>query len=166
MITFRDKMRAALTFLIALLVFSITPLSAQEMPGYGPSFTCGLTAAYVFLNKAGHHVPYGELMRQFQDQAAPDSLLAIKNVLAEHGCATIGVKTDADFFLSNKGPAIVHLQLSGYSPRPENHFTYLVGASRQTGAEVLDPVFNVRAAAYISWGTFSQSFQGSALVLK
>jgi ABC-type bacteriocin/lantibiotic exporter with double-glycine peptidase domain len=125
-----------------------------------------LNASYIFLNRTGHHEPYEQLAREFASQPVPDSMLAIRNVLEQNGCATIGVKADPDFFLDNKGPAIVHLQLSGYSLHPEDHFSFLVGASRQTGVEVLDPVFNVKAAAYITWLTFAQSYQGAALILK
>ena len=158
----------ALHRLIALawILLSLSNIRAEESPDEGPGYSCGLNATYIFLNRAGHHVPYADLAHDFANQNPPDSLLAIKNVLEKHGCATVGVKTDADFFLNNQGPAIVHLQLSGYSARPEDHFTYLVSASRQTGAEVLDPVFNVKNAAHISWLTFSQTYQGVALILK
>ena len=149
-----------------LLVASVEILRAQEAIDSAPGYTCGLNAAYIFLNKTGHHVPYDDLARELKIQSQPDSMLAIKNVLQAHGCATIGVKTDPDFFLDNKGPAIVHLQLSGYSLHPEDHFSCLISASRQTGAEVLDPIFNVKQAAYITWLTFSQSYQGAALILK
>jgi hypothetical protein len=62
---------------------------------YNPSaagrggFVCGLNAAYIFLNRAGRHVDYAELEREFQEQHPPDSLLAIKSVLALHGCRTV-----------------------------------------------------------------------------
>lgn len=102
----------------------------------------------------------------FAAQNPPDSILAIKNVLNEHGCATVGVKTNVDFFLDNKGPAIVYLQLSGFGPVSENHFSFLVGASPQTGAEFLDPIFDVQKPSFISWGTFSRAYQGTALILK
>lgn len=151
---------------VALALASVPMLRGQEAPPSAPGYSCGLNASYIFLNRTGHHVPYEELARELGSQSQPDSMLAIKKVLDLHGCATMGVKTDADFFLQNKGPAIVHLQLSGYSFHPENHFTCLVGASRQTGAEVLDPVFNVKAAAHLTWLTFSQSYQGAALILK
>jgi ABC-type bacteriocin/lantibiotic exporter with double-glycine peptidase domain len=153
-------------FAAALFIASFAMSRAQEAADDPPSFTCGLNAAYIFLNKTGHHVPYDELTQDFKKQNPPDSLLAIKNVLGEHDCATVGVKTDADYFLNNRGPAIIHLQLVGYSARPENHFTYLVGATRQTGVEVLDPVFNVKTSSHISWMTFAQSYQGAALILK
>ena len=153
-------------FTPAWFIASFAMTLAKETTDDPPSFSCGLNAAYIFLNKTGHHVPYDELARDFKKQNPPDSLLAIKNVLEEHGCATVGVKTGADYFLNNKGPAIIHLQLVGYSARPENHFTYLVGATQQTGVEVLDPVFNVKASSHISWMTFAQSYQGAALILK
>jgi len=151
---------------VVLGLASFAMLRGQDATAAAPGYSCGLNASYIFLNRTGHHVPYEKLAREMGSQSQPDSMLAIKKVLAEHGCETVGVKTNADFFLQNKGPAIVHLQLSGYSFHPEDHFTYLVGASRQTGAEVLDPVFNVKTAAYISWLTFSQSYQGAALILK
>lgn len=151
---------------LALALAGFATLRGLDAPTNAPGYSCGLNASYIFLNRTGHHADYEELAREFASQPQPDSMLAIKKVLEAHGCATEGVKTDADFFLQNKGPAIVHLQLSGYSYRPENHFSCLVGASRQTGAEVLDPVFNVKAAAHISWLTFSQSYQGAALILK
>ncbi len=151
---------------VALALAGFAMLRGQEPRADAPGYSCGLNASYIFLNQTGHHADYEELAREFAGQSQPDSMLAIKNVLEAHGCSTEGVKTDADFFLRNKGPAIVHLQLSGYSFHPENHFSCLVGASRQTGAEMLDPVFNVKAAAHISWLTFSQSYQGAALILK
>jgi len=140
--------------------------SGQDAAPENRSFTCGLNAAYIFLNKSGHHTAYAELLREFGNQSPPDSLLAIKYVLEEHGCATVGIKADADFFLKNKGPAIVYLQLSGFGPRSENHFSYLVGADRENGAELLDPIFNVKAASFIAWNSFSKSYQGIALILK
>lgn len=53
-------------------------LRAQEP---SPSFTCGLNAAYIYLNRTGHHVAYSELEMEFSRQNPPDSLLAIKNIL-------------------------------------------------------------------------------------
>jgi len=151
---------------VALMTASQGFLRGQEPWDEAPGYTCGLNASYLFLNRTGHHVPYDQLAQELGSQPEPDSMLAIKQVLEKHGCETVGVKTDADFFLDNKGPAIVHLQLAGYSARPEDHFSCLVGASRQTGAEVLDPVFNVKMPAHISWLTFSKSYQGAALILK
>jgi ABC-type bacteriocin/lantibiotic exporter with double-glycine peptidase domain len=127
-------------------------------------FACGLNAAYIFLNRTGHHVAYDQLVREFSEQKAPDSLLAIKAVLARHGCATVGIKADAGYFLDNPGPAIVYLELSGYTRRSENHFAYLVGASRQGGAELLDPIFDLNEASYLTWDSFSRSYQGYALI--
>ena len=150
------------TFLFGLLGL----LQGQDVPAEGPTFTCGLNAAYILLNKTGHHASYANLLRDFKNQNPPDSLLAIKNVLEEHGCATVGIKADADFFLNNKGPAIVYLQLSGFAPTNENHFSYLVSANRQTGAELLDPIFDVKEASFLTWDTFSRSYQGMALILK
>jgi ABC-type bacteriocin/lantibiotic exporter with double-glycine peptidase domain len=141
-------------------------LPAQEIPVAVPSFTCGLNAAYMLLNKTGHHAAYAELLRDFEKQNPPDTLLAIKQVLENHGCATVGIKTNADYFLNAKGPAIVYLQLLGLSTVPENHFSFLIGASRQTGVELLDPIFNVNSASYLTWDTFCRSFQGKALILK
>jgi ABC-type bacteriocin/lantibiotic exporter with double-glycine peptidase domain len=158
-------MRTAI--LLFLMAWAVSPkLPGQTVPDEGPAFSCGLNAAYIFLNKTGHHAPYAELLREFGEQDAPDSLLAIKNVLGMHGCDTVGVKADADFFLANKGPAIVHLQLSGYSRQPENHFSFLVAANKQTGAEFLDPVFSAQAPSFVTWVNFQQSYQGSALILK
>ena len=142
-------------FLIFLAALAVAPVvRAQSVPNEGPAFSCGLNAAYIFLNKTGHHTPYAQLQREFSEQETPDSLLAIKNVLQMHGCETVGVKTDADFLLANKGPAIVHLQLSGYSRQPENHFSYLVAVNKQTGAEFLDPVFCARTPSFVTWVNF------------
>jgi ABC-type bacteriocin/lantibiotic exporter with double-glycine peptidase domain len=150
-------------FLLGLCFLGIPAVRAQDAPSTA-GFSCGLNAAYIFLNRAGHHANYDELVSDFAAQPSPDSLLAIKNVLEKHGCKTIGIKTDADFFLANKGPAIVFLQLYGYSSKSENHFSYLVGASRQEGAEFLDPIFQLRAASFISWDAFSRAYQGIALI--
>jgi ABC-type bacteriocin/lantibiotic exporter with double-glycine peptidase domain len=153
--------------LIFVVVLASSLLSrGQFVPNEGPVYSCGLNAAYIFLNKAGHHAPYDELMHDFGEQPVPDSLLAIKSVLQKHGCETLGVKADADFFLTNKKPAIVHLQLSGYSLKPESHFSYLVGVDKQIGAELLDPVFSLQAPSIVSWVTFVQSYDGSALIPK
>jgi len=137
---------------------------AEAPPEQRGGFACGLNAAYIFLNRAGHHVAYEELVREFLEQQAPDSLLAIKTVLARHGCGTVGIKVDVGYFLDNPGPAIVYLQLSGYTRRSENHFAYLVGASRQGGAELLDPIFDLKAASYLTWDSFARSYQGYALI--
>jgi ABC-type bacteriocin/lantibiotic exporter with double-glycine peptidase domain len=151
---------------ITLLFLTLGVLPGQDIPKEEGVFTCGLNAAYLFLNKTGHHAAYASLLEDFKKQNPPDSLLAIKNVLEKHGCATMGIKTDADYFLDNKGPAIVYLQLSGFGPRSENHFSLLVDANRQDGAKLLDPIFNVNSASFITWGTFSKSYQGMALILK
>ncbi len=137
---------------------------AQDAPEQKGGFICGLNAAYIFLNRSGHHVAYEELVQDFTAQKLPDSLLAIKNVLEKHGCRTVGVKTDASFFLTNPHPAIVYLQLYGFSRQNEDHFSYLVSASRQTGAKFLDPIFNLNAASYVTWDTFSRIYQGFALI--
>jgi ABC-type bacteriocin/lantibiotic exporter with double-glycine peptidase domain len=151
---------------LALLATCAGTLRAEDYPQEGPSFTCGINAAYLFLEKAGHHTAYDELLRDFENQNPPDSLLAIKKVLEDHGCATLGIKTDADYFLDGKKPAIVYLQLSGIGVVAENHFSFLVGANRQRGVELLDPIFNVDAPSRLTWDTFCRSFQGMALVLK
>jgi ABC-type bacteriocin/lantibiotic exporter with double-glycine peptidase domain len=127
-------------------------------------FACGLSAAYIFLNRAGHHADYGQLEREFQAQHPPDSLLAIRNILGMHGCRTSGIKVDADYFLENHGPAIVLLQLGGYGRQSENHFSYLSGASRPGGAVLLDPVFDFNQPCGLTWDHFSRIFQGVALV--
>ena len=137
---------------------------AEAPPEQKGGFACGLNAAYIFLNRAGHHVAYEELVREFLEQQAPDSLLAIKAVLARHGCMTVGVQADAAYFLDNHGPAIVYLQLSGYTRRSANHFAYLVGASRQGGAELLDPIFDLNEASFLTWDSFTRSYQGYALI--
>ena len=137
---------------------------ADGAPEQSGGFACGLNATYIFLNRAGHHVEYNDLVREFLEQKTPDSLLAIKAVLARHGCATVGIKADAGYFLGKPGPAIVYLQLSGYTRRSENHFAYLVGASRQGGAELLDPIFDLNAASYLTWDSFTRSYQGYALI--
>lgn len=137
---------------------------AEAPPEQKGGFTCGLNAAYIFLNRAGHHADYQELVREFQAQKPPDSMLAIRNVLRKHGCPTVGIKAGADYFLGNPGPAIVYLQISGYSRQCDNHFAYLVGASRPGGAKLLDPVFNIDGAAWLTWDVFARSYQGFALV--
>lgn len=155
-------MRAILlTLILAAPAFVCRADVAPEQKG---GFACGLSATYIFLNRAGHHVAYDDLVREFLEQKTPDSLLAIKAVLARHGCATVGIKADAGYFLDNPGPAIVYLQLSGYTRRSENHFAYLVGASRQGGAELLDPIFDLNEASYLTWDSFSRSYQGYALI--
>ena len=96
-------------------------------PAAAPGYSCGLNASEYFSQPdGGITCPTRNLARELGSQSEPDSMLAIKKVLEAHGCPTVGVKTDADFFLENKGPAIIHLQLSGYSLHPENHFTFLV----------------------------------------
>jgi ABC-type bacteriocin/lantibiotic exporter with double-glycine peptidase domain len=137
---------------------------AEVPPEQKGGFACGLSAAYIFLNRAGHHVEYSELVREFMEQKTPDSLLAIKTVLARHGCPTVGIKADAGYFLDNPGPAIVYLQLSGYTRRNENHFAYLMYASRQDGAKLLDPIFDLNDASYLTWDSFLRSYQGFALI--
>jgi ABC-type bacteriocin/lantibiotic exporter with double-glycine peptidase domain len=160
-------MRAVLIFLARVLsCFSVGTASGQEPSPQNNSFTCGLNAAYLMLNKTGHHVPYADLERDFEKQNPPDSLLAIKNVLEKHGCSTLGIRTDADYFVENKGLAVVYLQLSGFGPQSENHFSVLVELNRNSGAELLDPIFDVTHPTFLSWGTFSKAFQGFALVLK
>jgi len=137
---------------------------ADAPPEQKGGFACGLSATYILLNRAGHHVEYGQLVREFMEQKTPDSLLAIKTVLARHGCPTVGIKADAGYFLDNPGPAIVYLQLSGYTLRNENHFAYLVNASRQEGAKLLDPIFALKDASYLTWDSFLRSYQGFALI--
>jgi ABC-type bacteriocin/lantibiotic exporter with double-glycine peptidase domain len=151
-------------FLILILVMSVLVCRADGAPEQTGGFACGLSATYIFLNRAGHHVEYDELVREFLEQKTPDSLLAIKAVLARHGCATVGIKADAGYFLDQRGPAIVYLQLSGYTRRSENHFAYLVGASRQSGVELLDPIFDLNEASYLTWDSFTRSYQGYALI--
>ena len=150
---------------LALMV-ALVPVSGETATGDGCPFTCGLNATYILLNKTGHHTAYSDLMSDFEKQNPPDSLLAIRNVLEKHGCLTEGVKTDAGYFLSGKGPAIVLLQLTTASAINENHFSYLVQASRQNGVELLDPIFNIRTPSMISWDSFSRCYQGMALILK
>jgi ABC-type bacteriocin/lantibiotic exporter with double-glycine peptidase domain len=160
-------MRSFAPWLVAcVLAASLGDLHGQAGPGNGCSFTCGLNAAYIFLNKTGHHAPYADVMHDFQEQNPPDSLLAIKTVLRRHGCMTEGVKTDAGYFLTNKGPAIVFMQLTGTGINKENHFSLLVEASRQNGVELIDPVFDIRTPSIITWDSFSRSYQGTALILK
>lgn len=138
-------------------------LRAQERPPES-GFSCGLNAAYIYLNRAGHHVPYEDLRRDFSAEASPNSFLAIKKVLQAHGCYTKALRTDANYFLLNSGPAIVFLQLSGYSPQNENHFSYLASADRRTGVRLLDPTFTLYAASFISWDGFVRIYQGVALL--
>ncbi len=103
--------------LLSILAACGSLCRADVAPEQKGGFACGLSAAYIFLNRAGHHVEYDELVREFMEQQTPDSLLAIKTVLAKHGCPTVGIKADAGYFLDNPGPAIVYLQLSGYTRR-------------------------------------------------
>ncbi len=158
-------MRAVLLLVLILCCIPLFPPAvAQDAPERKGGFTCGLSATYIFLNRAGHHVDYDVLVREFLKQQTPDSLLAIKSVLEMHGCRTAGIKVNADYFLGNPGPAIVYLQLSGYCRESENHFAYLVSANRQTGAKLLDPVFDLQEACYLTWDSFSRSYQGVALI--
>jgi ABC-type bacteriocin/lantibiotic exporter with double-glycine peptidase domain len=118
------------------------------------------------LDKTGRHTSYEELKKDFERQRPPDSLLAIREVLKEHGCTTKGVRTSAEFFLNNGGPSIVYLKLkTGYALN-EGHFALLVNAGRQTGVKLLDPVFETNGGSLISWDSFSRIYQGSALVLE
>jgi ABC-type bacteriocin/lantibiotic exporter with double-glycine peptidase domain len=137
---------------------------ADEPSEQKGNFTCGLSAAYIFLNRSGHHVEYQELVREFMEQKPPDSLLAIKNVVAKHGFRLVGIKAGADYFLDHPGPAIVYLQLTGSGQVAEDHFSYLVGATRQGGAEFLDPVFDLNGECDMTWDNFARSYQGFALV--
>jgi ABC-type bacteriocin/lantibiotic exporter with double-glycine peptidase domain len=158
-------MRASSLLLIVVLVAApVATAVAQIAPPGELPFTCGLDAAYIFLNRAGHHAPYEEVVADFQAQAAPDSLLAIKNVLQSRGCRTLGVKATPDYFLSHGGPAIIFVQLTGYSPRKENHFSYAVAFSRQEGVELLDPAFDLTTPCRISWDSFVRIYQGTALI--
>ena len=149
--------------LLGLYFLGICAVRAQDAPATA-GFSCGLNAAYIFLNRAGHHVGYDELVTEFTAQKPPDSLLAIKQVLEKHGCKTIGIKTGPEYFLDNKGPAIVFLQLTGYSVLNEKHFSYLVNASRQDGVKLLDPIFDLTSASFISWDAFTRTYQGMALI--
>jgi ABC-type bacteriocin/lantibiotic exporter with double-glycine peptidase domain len=150
-------------FLFICLI-SAACVHGQEMPVEEAQFTCGLNAAYLYLNRAGHHVAYDELVREFHEQTPPDSLLAIKNVLAKHGCPTVGIKADADYFLGKEGAAIVYLQLDGYSLHGERHFSFMVRASRENGVEFLDPIFLANKASLMTWDTFTRIYKGVALV--
>ncbi len=116
---------------VLLMLMLVAVCRAEAPPEQRGGFACGLNAAYIFLNRAGHHVAYDELVREFLEQQAPDSLLAIKTVLARHGCTTVGIQADAAYFLDNHGPAIVYLQLSGYTRRSENHFALHFAPSGQ-----------------------------------
>ena len=139
-------------------------LRGQDTPVKEAPFTCGLTAAYIYLNRAGHHVAYDELVRDFEGQRPSDSLLAIRNVLALHGCRTVAIKTDPDYFLDENGSAIVYLEFDGYSLNGERHFSYMVRASRANGVEFLDPIFNFGKSSRMTWDTFTRLFKGIALV--
>jgi ABC-type bacteriocin/lantibiotic exporter with double-glycine peptidase domain len=151
---------------IALFLLAQMRSHGQEISAKDSSFTCGLNATYIFLNKTQHHATYTSLLHDFENQHPSDSLLAIHNVLEKHGCETIGIKTDADYFLNKSGPAIVYLQLTGYAPQAENHFSFFVKGSRQIGAELLDPVFDAQTPSIMTWDTFSRIYQGVALILK
>jgi ABC-type bacteriocin/lantibiotic exporter with double-glycine peptidase domain len=157
-------MRARLPLLALFLAAFSARVFGQENQPVETGFSCGLNATYIFLKKAGQHPVYDELVREFTQQTPPDSMLAIKNILGRHGCATVGIKTRADYFLENSGPAIVYLQLSGFGPSSESHFAYLVGATRQTGVELLDPAFDTRGASYMTWDSFVRAYQGVALI--
>lgn len=138
-------------------------LHAQNVPA-AKGFSCGLNAAYIFLNRAGHHASYEALVGDFLGQTSPDTLLAIKTVLKIHGCETVGLQTAPEYFLTSKNPAIVFLQLTGHGPKRENHFAYMVSANRQSGVVFLDPIFNMSSASIISWDSFTRLYQGEALV--
>jgi ABC-type bacteriocin/lantibiotic exporter with double-glycine peptidase domain len=151
------------TYLL-LCVMGTMCLRGQNTAGTEAQFSCGLNAAYIFLNRAGHHAAYAELVREFEDQGTPDSLLAIRNVLAKHGCLMVGIKADPEYFLDNAKPAIVYLELDGYSYGGECHFSYLVKASRSNGVEFIDPVFDARKAVVMTWDSFMRIYKGFALV--
>ena len=138
---------------------AVSEPSAKEMP-----FDCGLNAAYIYLNRSGHHVAYAELVREFLGETPSDSLLAIRDVLARHGCRTVAVRSDPEAFLEQSGPAIVYLELDGYSPNGERHFSYLVRASKHEGVEFLDPVFEINHPSFMTWDTFTRIFKGVALI--
>ncbi len=154
--------RDVLFFFLVALTGSTT--MAQQAPVEAP-FNCGLDAAYLLLNRTGHHAAYDVLIHDFLMERPPDSLLAIRNVLKKHGCAVVGVHADAAFFLTHEGPAIVYFQLSGYSPKNENHFSYLVKASRDR-VELLDPLFSLNGRSALSWDAFNRVYQNMALILK
>jgi ABC-type bacteriocin/lantibiotic exporter with double-glycine peptidase domain len=157
-------MRAVFPILVVLLLlFPARPGDAQEAPAKS-GFSCGLNAAYIFLKRTGHHPDYLELEEEFARQTPSNSMLAIRNVLRNHGCATVGVKAGADYFLQKGGPAIVLLQFSGFGPSVENHFCYLLNVTRQEGASFLDPFFDTRQPACMTWDTFVRLYQGVALV--
>ncbi len=40
----------------------------------------------------------------------------------------------------------------------------MVDASRQTGAKLLDPIFDLNEASYLTWDSFLRSYQGFALI--
>ncbi len=103
-------------------------------------------------------------MEEFRGEQPPDSLLAVKDVLAKHGCATTGIKAGPEFFVGSDQPAIVYLQLDGYSLKGEAHFAYMVHASRKNGVEFLDPVFEVKAPSFMTWDNFARIYKGTALV--
>jgi ABC-type bacteriocin/lantibiotic exporter with double-glycine peptidase domain len=149
--------------LVMCLLGGIVAFGQTAAPKEG-GFTCGLNAAYIFLNRSGRHVAYDELIREFQAQSPPDSLLAIKDVLAKHGCRTMGIKADANYFLGTNAPAIVYLHLDGTSLNGELHFSYLVQASKAGGVEFLDPVLGVDKATTVTWDTFTRVYKGMALV--
>jgi ABC-type bacteriocin/lantibiotic exporter with double-glycine peptidase domain len=158
-------MGARLPLLALFLAAALSaPAPGQENRPVETGFSCGLNATYIFLKKSGQHPVYDELVREFTRQTPPDSMLAIKNILRQHGCAIVGVRTGADYFLENGGPAIVYLQLSGFGPSSESHFSYLVGATRQMGVELLDPAFDTRGVSYMTWDSFVRAYQGVALV--
>jgi ABC-type bacteriocin/lantibiotic exporter with double-glycine peptidase domain len=158
-------MSAKLPLLALVLAVALSaPAFGQENRPVETGFSCGLNATYIFLKKAGQHPVYGELVGEFTRQASSDSMLAIKNILDRHGCATVGIRAGADYFLENSGPAIVYLQLSGFGPSSESHFSYLVGATRQSGVELLDPAFDTRGASYMTWDSFVRAYQGVALI--
>jgi len=155
-----------LTYSLFVLVSftGMMSLPADEAAVKEASFDCGLNAAYIYLNRAGHHVAYDELVRDFLGQTPPDSLLAIRNVLAMHGCRTVAVQSDPAFLLEQSGPAIVYLELDGYSLNGERHFSYMVRASKRDGVAFLDPLFEVNRASVMTWDTFTRIFKGIALV--
>lgn len=157
-------------FLPLLFVLATCPILAAYGQTVGPiakeaGFSCGLNAAYIFLNRAGHHVAYEQLVGEFRKEQPPDSLLAIKNVLALHGCPTVGIKAGAEYLLGIEEPAIVYLQLNGYSLNGETHFSYMVHASKKNGVELLDPIFEVNSPSFMTWDTFTRIYKGTALIV-
>src|ERR1700735_2877628 len=104
-------MRHLLIILFLLISLGTLRVSASNAAG---SFDCGVNAAYIILRHAGCNISYAHLYSEFKEQSQPDSLLAIKRVLAANGLAVEAIKAEPKFFITDKGLAIVNLNLTNF----------------------------------------------------